>query len=108
MVTKILGGFHITKRKEETLNIPESMEFTSELIIKSENPDEIKAVYNALKPETTVMISPRGKTDIKIQDEKTLIMYFFAADFISLRAMISSYLRWIETAFSSIRISEKS
>ena len=48
------------------------MEFTSELIIKSENPDEIKAVYNALKPETTVMISLRGKTDIKIQDEKTL------------------------------------
>lgn len=107
MVTKIPGGFHITKGKDETLNFPESMEFTSELIIKSDNPDEIKAVYNALKPETTVMISSRGKTNIKIQNEKTLIMYFFAADFISLRAMISSYLRWIETAFSSIRISKK-
>ena len=83
------------------------MEFTSELIIKTENQDEIKAFNKARKPEKNVMISPRGKTDIKIQDEKTLIMYFFAADFISLRAMISSYLRWIETAFSSIRISEK-
>ena len=83
------------------------MEFTSELIIKSENPEEILAAYNALKPETKVMITSRGKADIKIKDEKTLNMYFYAADFISLRAMISSYLRWIDTAFSSIRTLEK-
>ncbi|MBK5113782.1 MAG: hypothetical protein KGD59_00140 [Candidatus Heimdallarchaeota archaeon] len=83
------------------------MEFTSELIIQSESSEEIAAVYNALKPETSVMINPRGKTDIKIKDKNTLVMSFFAVDFISLRAMISSYLRWIETAFSSIRISEK-
>ncbi len=83
------------------------MEFTSELIIQTENSREIKAVYQALKPETTVMITPRGKTDIKMKDKNTLVMYFFAADFISLRAMISSYIRWIETAFSSIRLTEK-
>jgi len=83
------------------------MEFTSELVIRSENSEEINAVYQSLKPETTVMITPRGKTDIKMKDKYTLVMYFFAADFISLRAMISSYIRWIETAFSSIRISEK-
>ncbi|NHJ32647.1 MAG: hypothetical protein FK732_07285 [Asgard group archaeon] len=98
----------MTKGKDETNKKPDIMEFTSELILKSENIEEIKAVYDALKPETTVMITPRGKAEIKIQDERTLVLNFFAVDFISLRAMISSYIRWVETAFSSIRISEES
>ena len=80
-----------------------SMKFSSKLIINSADEKAINAAYNAIKPETTVMITPRGKAEIKIKDKNTLVMEFYASDFISLRAMLGSYLRWIETGISSIK-----
>ncbi len=80
-----------------------SMQFSSKLVIKSIDERAIEAAYRAIKPETTVMLTPRGKAEIIIKDKNTLIMEFYASDFISLRAMLGSYLRWIETGISSIK-----
>jgi tRNA threonylcarbamoyladenosine modification (KEOPS) complex Pcc1 subunit len=78
--------------------------FTAKLVISSSNKQEIKAVFDAIFPETTVEINQRGKAEIKKIDEENFSMEFSATDFISLRAMMSSYLRWIEAALSSIEI----
>lgn len=79
-----------------------SFDFTSELIIKSLSNKEMKAIHSAIYPETTVEISTRGKAEIFIEEENYLRMVFSAIDFISLRAMVSSYLRWIDASISSL------
>jgi tRNA threonylcarbamoyladenosine modification (KEOPS) complex Pcc1 subunit len=81
-------------------------DFYSELIIKAVDPKKIIAAYEAIKPETSVIISQRGKTNIFLLDDETLKMEFFAADFVSLRAMLGSYLRWLETIFDSLKYLE--
>lgn len=78
------------------------MDFTSSLKIKCSDSKKITAAYNAIKPETIVMITQRGKTEILLKNEHTIIMNFYAADFISLRAILSSYLRWFEVIFNSL------
>ncbi len=83
-----------------------SFSFISELVIKSLSNKEITAIYSAIYPETTVEISSRGKAEIFIEDGICLRMVFSAIDFISLRAMVSSYLRWIDAAISSLNIVE--
>jgi tRNA threonylcarbamoyladenosine modification (KEOPS) complex Pcc1 subunit len=88
--------------KEETLNESSLSDFTSELTLKSSDSKKIFAAYNAIKPETSVIISQRGKTEIFMENEFTIKMKFYSADFISLRAMLGSYLRWLEVAFSSL------
>ena len=88
--------------KEEILNENSLKDFTSELIIKSSDSKKIKAAYKAIKPETSVIISQRGKTEIILENEFTIKMKFYSNDFISLRAMLGSYLRWLEVAFGSL------
>lgn len=83
-----------------------SFDFTSELIIKSLSNKEITAIHSAIYPETTVEISSRGKAEIFIEGDNCLRMVFSAIDFISLRAMVSSYLRWIDAAISSLNVVE--
>lgn len=85
----------------------DNMDFYSELTLKSSQPDKLKAAFDAIKPETTVIITSRGKCDIEIIDEETLKMYFYATDFISLRAMLGSYLRWLDAALETIQPSKK-
>ncbi|MHA1558078.1 MAG: KEOPS complex subunit Pcc1 [Candidatus Heimdallarchaeota archaeon] len=75
-----------------------SFDFTTELVIKSLSSKEITAIHSAIYPETQVEISTRGKAEI------TIGMVFSAIDFISLRAMVSSYLRWIDAAISSLEV----
>jgi len=87
---------------EEDFSNQEELDFYSELIITAENSKIINAAYQAIYPETTLMITTRGKTSIEIKNDYTLVLKFFAADFISLRAMIGSYLRWVEAAISAI------
>ncbi|NHJ46738.1 MAG: hypothetical protein FK733_03010 [Asgard group archaeon] len=83
-------------------------DFYSELIIKAVDPKKIIAAYEAIKPETSVIITQRGKTNIYLLDDETLKMEFYATDFVSLRAMLGSYLRWLETVFDSlIHLEEK-
>ncbi len=83
-----------------------SFDFTSELVIKSLSNKEITAIHSAIYPETTVEISSRGKAEIFIEEDNCLRMVFSAIDFISLRAMVSSYLRWIDAAISSLNVVE--
>ena len=83
------------------------MNFYSELIVKSSQPNELKAAYDAIKPETSIIITTRGKCDIEIINEQTLKMKFFATDFISLRAMLGSYIRWLDAALNSIQPSKR-
>jgi tRNA threonylcarbamoyladenosine modification (KEOPS) complex Pcc1 subunit len=89
--------------KEDSLDFP----FTANLLISSANKQEIKAVFDAIYPETKVDINQRGKAKIEKIGHEQLRMIFLAQDFISLRAMMSSYLRWIEAAFSSLDIIEE-
>ncbi|MHA1220963.1 MAG: KEOPS complex subunit Pcc1 [Candidatus Heimdallarchaeota archaeon] len=72
------------------------------MTISTENPKAILAAYHAIQPETMVMITQRGKAAVEMTDDQTLIMKFHATDFISLRAMLGSYIRWLDVAFSSI------
>jgi tRNA threonylcarbamoyladenosine modification (KEOPS) complex Pcc1 subunit len=67
----------------------------------------IEAIYQAIHPETQVNISERGKTTIRKISETTIQLSFFAKDFVSLRAMIGSFLRWIDTAEQSIEVCNK-
>ncbi|MHA1244565.1 MAG: KEOPS complex subunit Pcc1 [Candidatus Heimdallarchaeota archaeon] len=85
-------------------NISSEFPFTANLVISSVNKQEIKAVFDAIFPETKVEINQRGKAEIIKIDDENFRMVFSATDFISLRAMMSSYLRWIEAALSSIEI----
>ena len=73
-------------------------------MIKSLSEKEIKAIHSAIHPETTVEINARGRAEICIHEDNQLRVVFEAIDFISLRAMISSYLRWIDAAISSLDI----
>lgn len=87
----------------DSIDNSNSLNFTSKLVIKSADENVIDAAYKAVKPETTVVITTRGKAEIEIKNKNTLIMRFYAVDFISLRALLSSYLRWIETGISAIK-----
>ena len=83
-----------------------SFNFKSELVIKSLMKNEIEAIHSAIHPETTVEINSRGRAEISVEENNQLRMVFEAIDFISLRAMISSYLRWIDAAISSLDVVE--
>lgn len=88
------------------LNEDKTFEFTSELVLKSLSENEAQAIFNAIKPETEVEINERGKAEIILENGKNIKMKFSAIDFISLRAMLGSYLRWIEAVLSSINLIE--
>ncbi|MBN1328022.1 MAG: hypothetical protein JXA54_00990 [Candidatus Heimdallarchaeota archaeon] len=87
---------------EDDFSNDEELNFYSELTIFSDDSKIINAAYQAILPETIIVITPRGKTSIEMKNDSTLMLKFFAADFISLRAMIGSYLRWIDAALSTI------
>ena len=87
-------------KKENVKNA--SYPFSAGLVIKNLSHLQIKAIHNAIKPETTVEVSTRAKAEISIEEEK-LKMDFFAKDFVSLRAILGSYLRWLEVAIKSVK-----
>ncbi|NHJ85268.1 MAG: hypothetical protein FK734_07385 [Asgard group archaeon] len=78
------------------------MNYTARLEITANNPSDITALYEAILPETTVVISSRGKTIIEMKSDTCLELVFLAADFVSLRAMINSYIRWLDAGYNSI------
>jgi tRNA threonylcarbamoyladenosine modification (KEOPS) complex Pcc1 subunit len=81
--------------------------FHSTLELTTANTKEIIAVFKAINPETTVEVSPRSQVTAQLKNENTLIVRFEADDFISLRASVSSFLRWIEAATKTINILEQ-
>lgn len=76
--------------------------FSAEFTIHIDAQQQLRAAYKAIKPETTVEISSRGTTKIELVDSRTLKLIFLAKDFTTLRAMVSSYLRWMDVATRSI------
>ena len=87
-----------------SLNENQLFNFTSELFLKTLTKEEAEAIFDAIKPETEVEINERGKAEIFLENENQIKMIFSAVDFISLRAMLGSYLRWIEAVLSSINL----
>lgn len=55
----------------------------------------IKGLFQALKPETKVPETSKSKVKINVEG-KNLMLKFETVDSTSLRASISSYLRWIQ------------
>jgi len=68
----------------------------------------LKAVLEALKPETEAMPSRRCRTRIH-GDEKRLSLILEASDTSALRASLNSYLRWIQmmkAALASVELTD--
>jgi len=93
--------------EKKVVNEQLPLEFTSELILTLETPEEAKTIYEALSPETRVTISPRSRCNIALRGNNQIVLQFIAADFVSLRAMLSSFFRWIDAAYSSIQSCKK-
>ena len=55
----------------------------------------VKIIFQALKPETRVPLASKSKVKIKGED-KNIVLQFETVDTPSLRASISSYLRWVQ------------
>jgi len=55
----------------------------------------VKGLYQALRPETRVPVTSKSKVKIKVED-KNIMLKFETVDAASLRASISSYLRWVQ------------
>jgi tRNA threonylcarbamoyladenosine modification (KEOPS) complex Pcc1 subunit len=60
---------------------------------------QLKAVLEALKPETETSTTSRSKVDMKTENQ-TLILDFRAKDTSALRAAMNSYLRLIVVAMN--------
>ncbi|MFW9922734.1 MAG: KEOPS complex subunit Pcc1 [Candidatus Thorarchaeota archaeon] len=90
--------------KEDNTNKLMKHPFLAELLIRNLSQKELTAIYTALKPETTVDINDRARANIKIEDDNHLRLIFTAEDFISLRAILGSYLRWIDATINTVAI----
>ncbi|MHA1629725.1 MAG: KEOPS complex subunit Pcc1 [Candidatus Heimdallarchaeota archaeon] len=86
---------------------PQEQEFSSELVLTLNDSREVETIYQALYPETIVTISPRSRCTIEKQNSNQLVLRFYATDFVSLRAILSSFFRWIDAAYESIQSCKK-
>jgi tRNA threonylcarbamoyladenosine modification (KEOPS) complex Pcc1 subunit len=68
---------------------------------------QLKAVLEALKPETETSSTPRSKVYMQTEDQ-TLILDFRAKDTSALRAATNSYLRLIVVAMSLQKFTDDS
>jgi tRNA threonylcarbamoyladenosine modification (KEOPS) complex Pcc1 subunit len=66
---------------------------------------QLKAVLEALKPETETSSTPRSKVYMQTEDQ-TLILDFRAKDTSALRAATNSYLRLIVVAMNLQKFTE--
>ncbi|MEA2069712.1 MAG: KEOPS complex subunit Pcc1 [Asgard group archaeon] len=82
-------------------NISDDFPFHSTLLLTVETPSIASTIFTAIHPETMVDISSRGKTNIFLKNDKQIQFEFIAKDFVSLRAMLGSFLRWIDVVLSS-------
>jgi len=89
--------------KSNAASPPRDFPFKAELIAtSSRNNRQIFSAYYAIKPETSVELSERGTVIIELLKDQTLVLTFFAQDFISLRAMVCSYIRWLNAAIETV------
>ena len=66
---------------------------------------QLKAVLEALKPETETSTTSRSKVEMKTENQ-TLILDFRAKDTSALRAAMNSYLRLIVVAMNLQKFTE--
>ncbi|MFX0060692.1 MAG: KEOPS complex subunit Pcc1 [Candidatus Hermodarchaeota archaeon] len=53
-------------------------------------------VHQAIKPETEVHISDRSQTTIELVDLETIKLIIHAQDYVSAKAAINTFVRWID------------
>lgn len=75
--------------------------------LKFSSEKQLKAVLDALKPETETSSTPRSKVYMQTEDQ-TLILDFRAKDTSALRAATNSYLRLIVVAMSLQKFTDDS
>lgn len=74
-----------------------------QLKVKFEKIKNAEIVYNSILPELN--FSPNERSQVKLSlSENYLILEIYSADFVILRAIINSYLRWFNTSENIIRI----
>lgn len=66
---------------------------------------KVKVLSQALKPETRIPLTSKSKVKIKVED-KNIVLQFETVDTSSLRAAISSYLRWVKAIEDMYRVVE--
>ena len=87
--------------KVNDLNLIENISL--QLRVKFEKIEDAKIVYNSILPELN--FSPNERSQVKLSiSENYLILDINSADFVILRAIINSYLRWFNTSENIIRI----
>jgi KEOPS complex subunit Pcc1 len=74
-----------------------------ELRVKFEKIEDAEIVYNSILPELNFSPNERSQVSLSLS-ENYLILKINSADFIILRAIINSYLRWFNTSENIIRI----
>lgn len=74
-----------------------------QLRVKFEKIEDAKIVYNSILPELN--FSPNERSQVKLSiSENYLILEIYSTDFVILRAIINSYLRWLNTSKNTIQI----
>ncbi|MFX0091811.1 MAG: KEOPS complex subunit Pcc1 [Candidatus Hodarchaeota archaeon] len=72
--------------------------------IKLDKP-EGKIVQQAIKPETEAHISDRSKTTIELLDPKTIRLTVYAQDYVSAKAALNTFGRWIALSCTILKVS---
>jgi tRNA threonylcarbamoyladenosine modification (KEOPS) complex Pcc1 subunit len=67
---------------------------------------QLKAVLEALRPETETSVTSRSKVDMKTEGQG-LVLEFRATDTSALRAALNSYLRLIGVAMNLQKLTEE-
>jgi tRNA threonylcarbamoyladenosine modification (KEOPS) complex Pcc1 subunit len=62
--------------------------------LKFQRKEQLKAIFDALEPETRTSLSSRSKVSVK-KEVGALVLVFEARDTSALRAALNSYLHWI-------------
>lgn len=72
-----------------------SLEALATVQINLKSSAMVRVLSQALRPETRVPLTSKSKVKIKVED-KNIVFQFETVDTSSLRASISSYLRWVQ------------
>ncbi|UCD73119.1 MAG: hypothetical protein JSW01_00285 [Candidatus Bathyarchaeota archaeon] len=82
------------------------MKGSASLLLRLGNTNTAEIVQSALLPEILGFQSPRSKVSLE-RIHESLLLEIRADDVSSLRAVLNSYLRWIQCAEETVRILSK-
>ncbi|MHA1231896.1 MAG: KEOPS complex subunit Pcc1 [Candidatus Helarchaeota archaeon] len=74
-----------------------------EMEVKFKDKNKAKIIYNSIIPEVDFSPNDRSIVHLNLNDEK-IVLRVESADFVSLRAVINSYLRWFNLSSKIIEI----